>query len=38
MEQGEISEAGTHSELMERKGKYNQMYQIQAQYYKGSEI
>ncbi|MNO73621.1 Lipid A export ATP-binding/permease protein MsbA [compost metagenome] len=38
MEQGEISEAGTHSELMERKGKYNQMYQIQAQYYKGGEI
>ncbi|WP_223178956.1 ABC transporter ATP-binding protein [Paenibacillus sp. B2(2019)] len=37
MEQGEISEAGSHSELMERRGKYNQMYQIQAQYYKGSE-
>ncbi|WP_440961812.1 ABC transporter ATP-binding protein [Paenibacillus nitricinens] len=37
MEQGEISEAGTHNELLERSGKYNQMYQIQAQYYKGSE-
>lgn len=37
MEQGEIAEAGSHSELMKQNGRYNQMYQIQAQYYKGSE-
>ncbi|MGN7763372.1 ABC transporter ATP-binding protein [Paenibacillus sp. 22594] len=37
MEWGEIAERGTHKELLERNGKYAQMFQVQAQYYKGSE-
>lgn len=30
---GEILEQGTHKELMEEKGKYFQMFEMQAQYY-----
>jgi ATP-binding cassette subfamily C protein len=38
-EDGTVKEMGTHMELMEKKGKYANMYQIQAQYYqKGGEI
>lgn len=37
MEWGEIAERGTHKELLERNGKYAQMFQVQAQYYNGSE-
>ena len=36
MEQGQIVEQGTHEELMEKNGKYAQMFQIQVrQYEKG---
>lgn len=33
LEKGEITEAGTHDELMERNGEYAEMYRMQAQYY-----
>ncbi len=33
-EKGEIIEYGTHEELMEKRGNYARMYQIQAQYYR----
>ncbi len=29
LDKGEIVESGTHTELLERKGKYHQLYQIQ---------
>jgi ABC-type multidrug transport system fused ATPase/permease subunit len=34
IENGSIVEDGSHEELMEKKGKYYQLYQIQSQYYK----
>ena len=34
LEQGEIVECGTHDELMQRGGKYAQMYELQSHYYK----
>lgn len=33
-ENGKIIEKGTHKEMMEKKGKYFQMFEMQAQYYK----
>lgn len=33
LDEGEIAEMGSHSELMDRKGKYFQMYQAQAKWY-----
>lgn len=30
---GEICEFGTHDELIKKKGKYNELYSLQAQYY-----
>ncbi|MBO4390724.1 MAG: ABC transporter ATP-binding protein [Lachnospiraceae bacterium] len=33
-EGGELVEYGTHTELMERKGKYAEMFELQAQYYR----
>ena len=33
-DQGEIVEYGTHEELMERNGKYAQMYRVQAKKYR----
>lgn len=33
MEEGGIVESGTHGELMERKGKYAEMFRIQSRYY-----
>jgi len=37
MEQGEITESGTHEELMKKKGKYYELFSIQAHYYKTKE-
>lgn len=34
LEQGRIAELGTYQELMEQHGKYAEMYEIQAKYYK----
>lgn len=34
MESGEITEAGSHEELLQKNGKYAQMYRIQAKKYK----
>ena len=33
-EDGVLIEYGTHSELMDKKGKYAEMFAMQAQYYK----
>lgn len=37
LKNGEITEAGTHDELMERNGGYAEMYRMQAQYYQMRE-
>ncbi|NMA87252.1 MAG: ABC transporter ATP-binding protein, partial [Tissierellia bacterium] len=34
LENGEIVEEGTHEELMEKNGKYNEMFDIQSHYYR----
>lgn len=34
LEQGEITESGTHDQLMEQKGKYYEMFEIQSYYYR----
>lgn len=36
-EDGKIIEEGTHDELMKNGGKYSDMFQIQAQYYKSEK-
>ncbi|NDO19418.1 ABC transporter ATP-binding protein [Lachnospiraceae bacterium MD329] len=38
LEQGEIVEQGTHSELMSKNGKYAEMFNMQAKQYKESEV
>lgn len=38
MEDGSIEEQGTHAELMENRKLYYQMYQAQAEMYKGGEV
>lgn len=35
LENGEIQEAGTHDELMQRNGRYAYMFGVQAKYYEG---
>lgn len=37
MENGEIAEMGTHKELIEKGGKYTEMYQLQSKYYQLEE-
>ncbi len=37
MENGEIVEIGTHDELMEQKGRYAEMFEVQSRYYKDQE-
>lgn len=37
MENGVIAEMGTHKELIEKGGKYTEMYQLQSKYYQLSE-
>ena len=34
MEQGQILEEGTHEELMERGGRYAQLFEVQSRYYR----
>lgn len=34
MEQGEVLEQGTHKELMEQKGKYREIFDVQSHYYR----
>lgn len=37
LENGSILESGTHDELLEKKGKYAEMFEVQSQYYKEGE-
>jgi ATP-binding cassette subfamily B protein len=37
MEDGTITESGTHHELMQKNGKYLEMFRLQAQNYIGKE-
>ncbi len=38
LENGIITESGTHEELMERNGQYAYMFNVQSKYYKEEEI
>ncbi len=38
MANGEIVEIGTHDELMEQKGKYAEMFEVQSRYYTEQEV
>lgn len=38
LENGQIAEEGTHGALMERSGKYRELFEIQSHYYKEGEV
>ena len=38
MENGEIVESGTHDELMARRGRYAEMFEVQSRYYREQEV
>lgn len=38
LEDGQIVETGTHEQLMDRKGRYYELYQLQGQYYKKNPV
>ena len=38
MDDGKIAEIGNHEELMEKKGKYAQMYEAQSKWYDKEKI
>lgn len=37
LEDGQITEMGTHAQLMQKNGKYKEMFEIQSHYYKNGE-
>ncbi len=37
LDDGRIAETGTHDELIEKRGKYAEVFEVQSQYYKGGE-
>lgn len=37
LEGGRVMESGTHNELLEKKGKYAEVFEVQSQYYMGGE-
>ena len=38
MENGEIVESGTHDELIARRGRYAEMFEVQSRYYREQEV
>ena len=38
LENGKIIEEGTHDELMQLKGKYQKMFEVQSQYYREENV
>jgi len=38
LEDGKITEEGTHDDLLMKKGKYFELFEIQSRYYKEGEI
>jgi len=37
-EYGDLIEYGTHDELLNKKGKYYDMFEVQAKYYRDKEV
>ena len=38
LEDGSITEAGTHQELLDRRGRYYELYEIQSAYYRKNPL